>query len=142
MSEIYDNGTIRVNVPEGWSAFLGANSEGKETASKVLVYKYVNEPLEIFARVGITVCYFGKGETYFSPKWFYDDVRDIEPFILGREWTGYTCTSLGYPYVMLESHADGTVFQVMVLLENGDYRISMEDADVREIIESICAVDV
>ncbi|MBE6708893.1 MAG: hypothetical protein E7578_06600 [Ruminococcaceae bacterium] len=138
MSEIYDNGVIRLSVPEGWRTFIGSNSDGIETPKKVLVYKNVNEPLEIFLRAGITVCYFAKGEFYFSPKMFYDNVKDIDSFVLGNfEWTGYTCTSLGYPYTMLEARDDGRVFQVMVLMENGDEKISMEDADVREIIESI-----
>lgn len=139
MSEaIFDSGIIRVPVPDGWQSFIGADSEGRETPKKVLVYKNVGAPLEIFKRVGITICYFGKGELYFSPRFFYDNVRDIEPFELGgRTWQGYTCMSLGYPYTMLESYGDGTVFQVMVLMENGDDKISLDDRDVRQIIENI-----
>lgn len=138
MAEVFDSGTVRVAVPEGWSAFLGCDSEGRETPKKVLVYKNVNAPLEIFSKVGITVCYFGRDEYYFSPKPFYDNVCDFEPVEIGnRRWQGYTCTSLGYPYVMLESHVDGTVFQVMVLLENGEEKISLTDGNVRDIIGSI-----
>jgi len=138
MAEIFDSGVIRVNVPDGWKSFVGTDSEGKDTPKKVFVYKNANEPLEIFSRAGITVCYFGKGDYYFSPKSFYDNVEDIESLILGgREWKGYTCTSLGYPYIMLESYGDGTVFQVMVLLENGEHKISMEDPDVQDVIGSI-----
>ncbi len=138
MAEVFDSGVIRLNVPDGWKSFIGTDSEGKCTPKKVLVYKNVNEPLEIFSKAGITVCYFGKDDCYFSPKWFYDNVKDIENFTLGgREWKGYTCTSLGYPYIMLESYGDGTVFQVMVLLENGENKISLEDQDVQEVISSI-----
>ena len=32
---------------------------------------------------------------------------------------------------------DGCVFQVMILMKNGEYEISFNDADVRSIIESI-----
>ena len=38
---------------------------------------------------------------------------------------------------MLEAKDDGCVFQVMILMKNGEYEISFNDADVRSIIESI-----
>ena len=63
---------------------------------------------------------------------------DLEEFTLGAYmWNGYTCTSLGYPYTMLEATHDGCVFHVMILMKNGEYEISLNDADVRSIIESI-----
>ncbi|MBR6676446.1 MAG: hypothetical protein IKL24_03840 [Clostridia bacterium] len=139
---VFDNGIISLVVPEGWNAFGATDSEGNETASKVFVYKNAREPFEIFSKAGITVCFFGRDKYYFSPKAFYDDVCDIEPFTLGDHlWEGYTCKSLGYPYVMLEGRKNGCVFQIMVLLENGEERISMEDADVRRIIGSISATE-
>lgn len=87
---------------------------------------------------GITVFYHGKDEIYISIKDFYENVRDLEPFECGGHlWNGYTCTSFGYPYTMLEAKDDGCVFQVMILMKNGEYEISFNDADVRSIIESI-----
>ena len=38
---------------------------------------------------------------------------------------------------MLEAYEDKAVFQVMILLENNGERISLDDPDVRMIIESI-----
>ncbi|MBE6572084.1 MAG: hypothetical protein E7656_07550 [Ruminococcaceae bacterium] len=137
----FDNGTIGVFVPEGWKAFEGIDSEGRVTHKKILVYKNVEIETDIFLRTGITVCFFGESDFYLSPKWFYDDVCDIDGFSLGHhDFTGYTCTSLGYPYVMLESMKEGTVFQIMILLENGEEKISLDDADVKEILESIVYV--
>ncbi len=137
-SEIYNNSVIRAAVPEGWKAFSATDSEGKETSDKIYIYKNADTPFDIFSKVGFTVCYFAKGKLYLSPKQFYDGVRDIEPFHAGSFlWQGYTCTSFGYPYTMLEAHRDGAVFQVMILMENNGERISLSDADVISIIESI-----
>ena len=94
--------------------------------------------MDVFSKAGITVFYHGKDEIYFSIKDFYENVRDLEPFECGGHlWNGYTCTSFGYPYTMLEAKDDGCVFQVMILMKNGEYEISFNDADVRSIIESI-----
>ena len=38
---------------------------------------------------------------------------------------------------MLDSERDGRILQVMLLMNNGEYEISLEDADVRRIIESL-----
>ena len=38
---------------------------------------------------------------------------------------------------MLDSERDGRILQVMLLMKNGEYEISLEDADVRRIIESL-----
>ena len=140
--DTYDNGVIRAVVPEGWKAFGGTDSEGKETPKKVLIYKNAEHPLDIFKKTGITVCFFSEKDFYLSPKWFYDNVVDIEPVQMGRYlWTGYTCTSLGYPYTMLEGRENSTVFQLMILMEIGEERISLWDSDVIQIVESICRSD-
>ena len=66
----------------------------------------------------------------------------MEPFSLGEyTWSGYTCTSLGYPYTMLEAKQDGCVFFIMALTKNGDHAISLADADVQMILESLTQTD-
>ena len=136
--EIFDNGTVAVFVPDGWRAFQGTDSDENINPRRLYVYKNVDHELDIFARVGITLCFYGKGMIYLSGKNFYSDVRDITPFTLGKyDWNGYTCTSLGYPYTVLETEKDGHHIQVMILEKNGEYSISPEDEDVRAIIESI-----
>ena len=134
----FDSGIIKIAVPDGWMAFCGSDSGGKATPKKVHIYKDARRETDIFIRAGITICYFGKQDYYLSPKSFYDNVVDIEPFTLGAyTWNGYTCTSLGYPYTMLEAKHDGCVFQVMILEKNGEHEISLADEDVQAILESI-----
>lgn len=135
---IYDSGIIRTTIPKGWNAFAATDSEGKLTPKKFFIYKNAIEPTDIFCKAGITVCYFSEDEIYFSPKNFYDDVCDIEPFEAGfHTWHGYTCKSLGYPYIMLEAYENGKVFQVMILTKNGEESIALHDDDVQAIIGNI-----
>lgn len=137
---VFDSGRLRVSVPEGWMAFCGTDSGGKVTPKKVHIYKGIALASEMFTHAGITVCFFDRGDRYLSPKAFYDDVADIAPFSLGSfTWSGYTCTSLGYPYTMLDARRDGCVLQVMMLMKNGEHEISAEEADVRCILESLAA---
>lgn len=42
---------------------------------------------------------------------------------------------------MLDTKQDGCVFQVMILMKNREYEISLEDTDVRLIIESLTVTE-
>ena len=136
--DLFDSGYFRIIVPVGWMAFFGIDSECRTTQKKVHICKDAKLETDIFTHAGITICFFDRQDYYLSPKFIYDNVADMEAFTLGAyTWNGYTCTSLGYPYTMLEAKHDGCVFQVMILMKNGEYEISLNDADVRLIIESI-----
>ncbi|MBQ1985103.1 MAG: hypothetical protein II230_02210 [Clostridia bacterium] len=140
--DLFDSGCIRVAVPEGWMAFFGIDSECRTTQKKVHIFKDAKLETDIFTHAGITICFFNRQDYYLSPKFIYDNVEDMEAFTLGAyTWNGYTCTSLGYPYTMLEAKHDGCVFQVMILMKNGEHEVSLNDADVRSIIESISICD-
>jgi len=138
----YDNGVLSVFVPNGWKAFRGVDSEGHETPKKVLVYRGIEAQTDIFTHAGVYICFYGAEDSYFTTRDFYSDVREIEPFTLGRHrWNGYTCTSLGYPYLMLESDGAPYALLLMLLLENGEHRISFDEPDVQRIIESIAPTE-
>ena len=135
---IFDSGRFCVTVPDGWMAFCGTDSGGKITPKKVHIYKGISLQTDIFTHAGITVCFFGKEDYYLSPRHFYENIVDMEPLPLGPyTWNGYTCTSLGYPYIMLDTEKDGYIFQVMILMKNGEHGISLDDTDVRLIIGSL-----
>ena len=137
-TDLFDSGYFRIIVPADWMAFFGIDSECRTTQKKVHVFKDATQETDIFTHAGITICFFDRQDYYLSPKFIYDNVEDMEVFTLGAyTWNGYTCTSLGYPYTMLEAKHDGCVFQVMILMKNGEHEVSLNDADVRSIIESI-----
>lgn len=134
----FDSGYFRIAVPAGWMAFLGIDSECRTTPKKVHIFKDAKLETDIFTHAGITICFFDRQDYYLSPKFFYDDAEDMEAFTLGAyTWNGYTCTSFGYPYTMLEAKHNGCVFQVMILTKNGEHQISLQDSDVRSILASI-----
>ena len=136
--DLFDSEYFRIIVPVGWMAFFGIDSECRTTQKKVHICKDAKLETDIFTHVSITICFFDRQDYYLSPKFIYDNVADMEAFTLGAyTWNGYTSTSLGYPYTMLEAKQDGCVFQVMILMKNGEQEISLDDADVKIILESL-----
>ena len=139
---IFDSGRFCVTVPDGWMAFCGTDSGGKITPKKVHIYKGISLQTDIFTHAGITVCFFGKEDYYLSPRHFYENIVDMEPLPIGPyTWNAYTCTSLGYPYIMLDTEKDGYIFQVMILMKNGEHEISLDDTDVRRVIGSLALAE-
>ncbi|MBE5938833.1 MAG: hypothetical protein E7266_00410 [Lachnospiraceae bacterium] len=134
----FNNGILQVYVPSGWMLFYGIDSDGNASPQKIHIYKDAQTELDIFSKAGITIRFYGKDEIFFSVRALYDNVCDLKPFKCGKHlWNGYTCTSFGYPYTMLVAKAGKVTFQVMILTENGDHKISLDDEDVRAILASI-----
>ena len=139
-AEVFSNEFLQVIVPDNWKAFLGIDAEGKTTQKKLHIYKNAESELDIFHKAGITICYYEDAGQYFQIKVLYDDVKDVAPFKLGNYcWSGFTCRSFGYPYIMLESSEKTDRILLMILTENGENKISFSDSDVQEIIKSIVA---
>ena len=137
-TELFDSGYFSIEVPTGWMAFFGIDSQCRTTKKTVHICKDAKLETDIFTHACITVCFYDKQDNYISPRFIYDNVNDMDAFTLGAyTWNGYTCTSLGYPYTMLEADHDGCVFHVMILMKNGEYEISLEDEDVKMILESL-----
>ena len=120
--ETFDGGNIEVFVPEGWKAFHGADVFGD--------YEEGYDP---------NITYSGKDRTLSMPsKELYKDGKDIEDIKTSdHTWRGYTATSVGYPIAVLFTEDGDEQIQVAVTLENGDEKISLEDADVLAILEGI-----
>lgn len=139
-AEVYSNEFLQVMVPENWKAFLGIDPEGNATQKKLHIYKNAESELDIFHKAGITICYYEDAGQYLLIREIYDDVKDISPFELGNYcWSGYTCRSFGYPYIMLETSDKTDRVLVMILTENGENKISFSDSDVQMIMKSIVA---
>ena len=140
--KLFENDLLRVLVPQGWKLFYGIDSECNTSEKKLHIFKEAETEFDIFSRAGITICFYDKEDIFISIKNVYDNVTDIEPIRLGEHlWEGYTCTSLGYPYTMLTSKRDGVIFYAMILTRNGEYEISLDDSDVKTILESISQAD-
>lgn len=139
-AEVFRNEFLQVVVPDKWKAFLGIDPEGNATQKKLHIYKNAESELDIFHKAGITICYYEDAGQYLLIREIYDDVKDISPFELGNYcWSGYTCRSFGYPYIMLETSDKTDRVLVMILTENGENKISFSDSDVQMIMKSIVA---
>ena len=139
-AEIFINEFLQVAVPENWKSFLGIDAEGKATPKKLHVYKNAKCEMDIFHKAGITICYYEDAGQYFLIKALYDEVEEVSPFEMGNYcWSGFTCKSFGYPYIMLETSESTDRVLVMILTENGENKISFSDNDVQMILKSIVA---
>ena len=139
-AEVFSNEFLQVVVPDNWKVFLGIDPEGHATQKKLHIYKNAESELDIFYKAGITICYYEDAGQYFLIKDLYDEVEDILPFKMGNYcWSGYTCRSFGYPYIMLETSEETDRVLLMILTENGENKISFSDSDVQMIMKSIVA---
>ena len=141
--ETFDGGNIEVFVPEGWKAFHGADvfgdyEEGYDP-NTVSIGKGAESELDLFNKPMVHITYSGKDRTLSMPsKELYKDGKDIEDIKTSdHTWRGYTATSVGYPIAVLFTEDGDEQIQVAVTLENGDEKISLEDADVLVILEGI-----
>ena len=99
----------------------------------------VESELDLFNKPMVHITYSGKDRTLSMPsKELYKDGKDIEDIKTSdHTWRGYTATSVGYPIAVLFTEDGDEQIQVAVTLENGDEKISLEDADVLAILEGI-----
>ena len=141
--ETFDGGNIEVFVPEGWKAFHGADTFGDYDEgydpNVVSIGKGADSELDLFSKPMMHITYSGKNRTLSMPsKELYKDGKDIEDIRTDdHTWRGYTATSVGYPIAVLFTEDGDEQIQVAVTLENGDEKISLEDADVLAILEGI-----
>ena len=105
----------------------------------VSIGKGAESELDLFNKPMVHITYSGKDRTLSMPsKELYKDGKDIEDIKTSdHTWRGYTATSVGYPIAVLFTEDGDEQIQVAVTLENGDEKISLEDADVLAILEGI-----
>ena len=143
--ETFETGNISTVVPDGWKAFGTTNSDGKSDPNTINISKGAKSDLDMLSRPGVYIYYYGPGTTFFSAgESFYDDYVEQTPVTIGdRTWNYHTYTSIGYPYAELiwEDKEKNLALQVNILLENKPYKISLDDEDVRAIIQNLKIID-
>ena len=143
-SETFDTGKISITVPDGWKAF-GSSSTDKDSQNSINVFKGAKSEFDMFSKPGIYIYYYGPDTEYLNGSGsFYDDYTEQAPITIGnRTWNYHTYSSIGYPYAeLIWQDADkGLTLQLNVLLENKPYKISLDDEDVKAIVESLKITD-
>lgn len=134
--EIYETEEFSVSVPEGW---VTPSMEGEVHPYKVDIFKGdAEDPLSLLKAPVLNLEY-GDSDNPLTKmdKKFYEDSEDIDPIeIGGKSFSGFTAKSSGVPMTCLYAEDGDMQYQIYVWTEKEGGNISLEDADVIEIIES------
>ncbi|MGI6578655.1 MAG: hypothetical protein ACOX3H_00185 [Saccharofermentanales bacterium] len=136
--EIYETEEFSVSVPEGWFAFPSIDADGVESTKTVSLMKGTEDPFEAMDAPGINLSYGGPDLILMEvDKKYYDESEDLDPIeIGGKSFTGFTGKSYGRSLTYLFAVDGDLEYQVTIWTETPRGKISLEDADVIQIIES------
>lgn len=142
--EVYDAGNVSVLVPEGWMAIpvddIWSEDEEATDPDQIQVCKDAESDIDILLKPYVHVVYYDESTDMMQPSsdW-YDDVEELEPITAGdKTWEGFKASSIGLPFATLwTGEAGGDQFQATIWLETDELSISLDDADVMAILESI-----
>ena len=137
----YDTGVFSVAQPDGWGIAPVPDSlkkfDGKTNPNSVYAIKGGKEDSDVISCPYLWITWYPKGN-YVSSKGFYDNVKDLDPVTIGgRDWTGFSFSSMDTPGISIEAREGDGQWVVMLSTERTNSKISLEDADVKAIIESI-----
>lgn len=141
--ETYNAGNVSAFVPEGWKAFpvpdVFAEEPNTMDPNALRICKGGETDLDIFSKPYVQINYYGEDKNLATPsKDFYDNGVDITPITCGElTWNGFTAESSGTSIAILWAEKGNIQYQLSFTLGASSGTITLEDADVKAIIESI-----
>lgn len=141
--ETYNAGNVSAFVPEGWKAFpvpdVFADEPNAMNPNALRICKGGETDLDIFSKPYVQINYYGDDTSLMTPsKDLYENGIDLAPTKYGElTWNGFTADSAGYPIAILWAENGNIQYQMSFYLGASGGTISLEDADVKTIIESI-----
>ena len=141
----YDVGNFTVLVPDGWNEVTSADTfdeyDGDTNPNTISLVKGGSDSSDMFNYPSVNITYYDEDKQMADPsqlKDYYDDVEDIDDIKGGNyTWSGFTCTSIGYPLAILWTEKDGAQIQASVWTDMSKGSISLEDKDFLAILDSI-----
>ncbi len=138
----FNVGNFTVLVPEGWME-IPVEDMWSETGAidpdMIQIIKDGESEFDILTKAYIQFDYYGPETDMMAPssEW-YDGATDLDPIVTGDlTWKGFSAVSGGNPMTVLcTGEAGGPQFQA-TLWCNGEYTISVTDADVLAILASV-----
>lgn len=132
----YNVGEFTVKLPSGWQAFTLNDMDGNTDTNSVDVVKG-DSVFGGFAYARID--YYGPETTMMKlSSEIYENVEEIAEFELGGyTWSGFKCTSFDMPLINLQSAEGDHEFQLALWCEQENSSFTLEDADVKALIESL-----
>ena len=141
---VEDTGLFSVFVPEGWLGVSSINVlDDYYDPTVFTLYKCVEEESDARSSPFVIVNYMDANTALLSPRSSYENVEDMNDMMFGNyTYTVYTGFFLGHPYTILEAQGDHADFLISICMENENGEsISLNDADVQEILDSISVTD-
>jgi len=136
-------GEFSVVVPNGWMAIpvvnmFGQNSNKPKTNS-IKLCKDAVSPFDIMTKPSMEIIFYGNTKGIMPPKSIYKDVVELDSFFTGDHvWGGFSASALmGKKLVLLWEDTGAFQYQVNMWTEGEDSSVSLQDADVIKILESI-----
>jgi len=143
-TETFDAGNVKVEVPEGWKAFLAPavfNDNPNETDPNIIrVIKGGTSDFDLFSKPYIQINYYGSDiEMMKVDKDFYEQAVELEPIKAGDHvWEGYKAKSLDTDIVMLYCEEGDNQYSASVFVgDETKGTISVADEDVLLILASV-----
>lgn len=143
--DVIDAGSVSALCPKGWKNFgmkdLFSEDEKAILPNKLEFRKGSKSEDDHYKKPGFTISYYNADETFYElDKDIYTEVKDIEPTeIGGRTWEGFSGVNSGYRYtnVWTGTSESDEEFLITFMMDYGGEKISLDDEDVKAIIESI-----
>lgn len=140
---VFDVGELSVAVPEGWMVIPVMDMFGKvpntPKTNSIKLCKGAVSPFDIMIKPSIEIIFYGSTKGIMPPKSFYKDVVELDSFMTGDHvWGGFSASALmGKRLVLLWEDTGVFQYQVNIWAEGEDSSVSLHDADVMKILESI-----
>lgn len=140
--ETFNVGAFSVYVPGGWKAFPVADVFAEEPDAVdpevIEICKGGEAQTDIYSKPYVRLSYYDPDTIMGRDKSFYEDVKDLDPVVAGNfTWEAFSCTSFGYPMTILWMADGDHEYQAIVYTDQADGTISVNDADVLEILASV-----
>lgn len=137
----YDTGVFTVSAPQGWCAAPAPDTlkeyDGKTNPNQVYVIKNGKSADDVMKYPYIWISYYQDADKFVSAESMYSDSQKTTADVNGTTWEGFTYTSSGYPGACITLKEGGSLWVAMFVLEHGEYRIDLNEQDVKTVLSSL-----
>lgn len=143
----YDTGKFKAPVPAGWKEFpqkdVFSDDDNALDDTALSIGKGATDDWDLYSKPYVYIRYNGPSGILMEPdRDFYDNVVDLGTITTGRHtWAAFSGESIGTPLTILYEDLGDVQLQVTVYTEMSGGTITLEDADVQQILAGIEITD-
>ncbi len=137
-SSVYNNGVLSLTVPEGWTIIEMKDSNQNVVKTNLSIAKAADASKAMSSPM-ITISYGGPDKDLLPvSKDFYEGAEDVASWeIGGKKFEGFKAQSVGENMIYYFAVDKDKEYQVVLWPNMGGGNISIEDADVQQIVKSL-----